>query len=493
MAGRYLVVVLMPRTVNGNSFTEDGWPMSSEDEAGWVRVPGTNVTLQIQKGQPTWIMRAFAADFNEHVETLRDGDSACWTRTNDVLGQPGRNNGSNHLGGTGMDLNWNGADGRTFRLGISEEQAYPGDKAHKLRELIEWYEGMIFCGGNWDIRDWMHFQMGGDTYNNPRTADFIARKIRADGFSTFRRGSQSPTSSAASVLAKATGLSVDRATEILGPVREGLQAASCTTVDRIAMWLAQIGHESDGFNATEEYASGDESTDRWKYKGRTWIQITWQSNYAQFSQWCFNKGLVVSPTYFVDNPRELANLQWAGLGAAWYWTVARSDINALSDQGDLYTVTLRINGGTNGLADRRDRYNRALLQGDALLQLLSAEEDDMFTEADRNLLRQVAEVRRKSVSPLRWPYEGEVNTCAGFAWAADGNIHVVATERLAVTYGDPMSIVLLYAVAHTDEPGRDNDVKLAQRILAKVSPEFYAAAEDQVERWLAAEASHNAA
>ncbi|MFP9166864.1 hypothetical protein ACLI1Y_15975, partial [Enterococcus faecalis] len=37
----------------------------------------------------------------------------------------------------------------------------------------------------------------------------------------------------------------------------------------------------------------------------------------------------------------------------------------------LETVTHRINGGTNGLADRRDRYNRALLQGDALLQLLT--------------------------------------------------------------------------------------------------------------------------
>lgn len=499
MAGRYLVVVLVPRNVNGNSFTENGWTMASAEETNWVTIPGTTVTLQLHQGQPTQILRAFAADYNAFVEPLRDPDSASWTPSNSVLGQPGENNGSNHLGGTAMDLNWNTHPFQVDYAGFSPSQIATA------RELLDFYEQTVFWGQDWNTpKDAMHWQMGYNTYQNPHTADFIARKVRADGFSTFRRGSESPTSSAASVLATATGLSVDRATEILSPVREGLQAASCTTVDRIAMWLAQIGHESGSFVYTEEIASGaayegrtdlgnTQPGDGVRFKGRTWIQVTGRSNYAAFSRWANTNGIAPSVGFFVENPTKLAELQYAGVGAAWYWTVARSDINALSDQGDLYTVTLRINGGTNGLADRRDRYNRALLQGDALLQLLTAEEDDMFTEADRNLLRQVAEVRRKSVSPLRWPYEGEVNTCAGFAWAADGNIHVVATERLAVTYGDPMSIVLLYAVAHTDEPGRDNDVKLAQRILAKVSPEFYAAAEDHVERWLAAEASHNAA
>jgi hypothetical protein len=91
-----------------------------------------------------------------------------------------------------MDLNWQGADGRTFRLGISEAQAYPGDKARKLRDLIDFYEGMVFCGGKWSIRDWMHFQMGGNTWMNPRTQDFINRKIRADGFSTYKRSGTVP-------------------------------------------------------------------------------------------------------------------------------------------------------------------------------------------------------------------------------------------------------------------------------------------------------------
>ncbi|WP_066904581.1 glycoside hydrolase family 19 protein, partial [Mycolicibacterium houstonense] len=350
----------MPRVVNGNSFTENGWPMASEDEAGWVRVPGTNVTLQIQKGQPTSVMRAFAADFNEYVEPLRDADSACWTRTNDVLGQPGRNNGSNHLGGTGMDLNWNGADGRTFRLGISEERAYPGDKARKLRELLEWYEGMIFCGGAWSIRDWMHFQMGGNTYNNPCTANFIARKIRADGFSTFRRGN-APVS-AAPILAAATGLSEQRAAEILPAVAAGLRESEATSVNRIAMWLAQVGHESVSFKYTEEIASGAayegrcrdlgncQPGDGVRFKGRSWIQITGRHNYGEFSRWTHAFGLVNSPTYFVDRPTELGELRWAGVGAAWYWTVARGTrINEAADRRDIVTVTQLINGGQNGI------------------------------------------------------------------------------------------------------------------------------------------------
>ncbi|QSM04376.1 M15 family metallopeptidase [Mycobacteroides abscessus subsp. abscessus] len=452
------------RTVYGYDYSENGWPMVDQGSCEWVSIPGTSVTLQIQSGQPVAVLRAFAADFNAYIEPLRDPDSACWTPTNSVAT-------SNHLSGTACDFNWNTHPFQVDYAGFSLAQIATA------RELLDFYEQTVFWGQDWNTpKDAMHWQMGYNTYQNPHTADFIARKIRADGFSTFRRGSQSATPSTVNVLAAATGLSVGRATEILGPVREGLQAASCTNVNRIAMWLAQIGHESDGFNATEEYANGDESTDRWKYKGRTWIQITWQSNYAQFSQWCFNKGLVVSPTYFVDNPRELADLQWAGLGAAWYWTVARPDINALSDNGDLYTVTLRINGGTNGLTDRRDRYNRALLQGDALLQLLSAEEDDMFTEEDRNLLRQVAEIRRKSLSPLRWPYEKEVNTCAGFAWTADGNVHVMLVEKLAVDYGDPQAVALLLAVSETDEPGREADSKLAKAILDKVDEDAFAAA-----------------
>lgn len=479
--------------------TENGWPSCSADGCEWTTVPGTTVSLQIQKGQPLAIMRAYAADYNEFVEPLRDADSASWTPTNSVAT-------SNHLGGTAMDLNWNS---HPFRVA---DAGYTPQMIATMRELLDFYEGTMFWSNDWDDpKDAMHHQMGYDTYGDPHTADFIARKIRPDGYSTFRRGGSAPAGDAAAVLARATGLSLARAAAILPQVRDGLAASQCTTPLRIAMWLAQIGHESDNFNATQEYDSGAnhgdpaETTDRWKYKGRTWIQITWSTNYQAFGGWCYDRGLVTSPRYFLDNPRALADQMWAGLGPAWYWTVARSQINSLCDRGDINEVTRLINGGYNGLEDfngqpgRRTRYQRALALGGQLLQLLTEGDDFMpaLTDDEQHelldLARQQSKYRRPSLSPLRWPHEGDVNTCAGFAWATDGNLHVMLVEKLAVDYGDAPAIALLYAVAHTDEPGRDSDKVLANKILAKVAPADITAAQSQIRAWLDAEAAHHAA
>lgn len=265
------------RLFRGRAFSENGWPYVDQGSCTWDEVvPG--VWLQIQNGAPFTIMRAFARDFHAHVEPLRDYDSACWTQDNTV-------DTSNHPGGTGMDLNWNGADQKTFRYGITKERAYPGDKARKLDELLAFYEDVIYCGGYWSIRDWMHFQMGYGTYDSKadrpteKTLDFIRRKIRPDGFSTFNRGGGTTVPNGASVLARATGIPLDRAERILPALREGLILAECNTFPRIAMFLAQTCWESDQYRATEEYANGPAHEERWIYKGRTWIQLTWRSAY----------------------------------------------------------------------------------------------------------------------------------------------------------------------------------------------------------------------
>jgi len=369
--------------------SENGWrpPRVGADACQWVKIPGTNVTLQILKGWPLATLRAFAADFHAYVEPLRDADSACYTPTNSVAT-------SNHLNGTAMDLNWNSHP-------FHAKGTFTAAQMVTIRELLAFYEGTMFWAGDWDSPiDEMHWQMGYGSWDNPKTGDFIARKIRADGFSTFRRGGTpstpvQPGVNAAFVLARATGLSEARAAEILPTMVDGLKQADCTNPNRIAMFIAQTGHESADFQRTEEYASGaayegrtnlgnTQPGDGVRFKGRSWIQITGRHNYGEFSEWAFGKGLVPTPTYFVDHPVELQDLKWAGIGAAWYWTVARSDINALSDRRDLDTVTRRINGGTTGIADRRNRYNRALAVGDQLLTLLTGE-DELSAEAERKI------------------------------------------------------------------------------------------------------------
>ncbi|WP_458317090.1 M15 family metallopeptidase [Mycolicibacterium brisbanense] len=472
------------RTVYGNDWSSNGWPMVDQGSCTWVNVPGTNVTLQIQNGQPLAILRAFAADFNAYVEPLRDADSACWTATNSVST-------SNHLSGTAMDLNWNS---HPFQIA---DAGFDAAKIARVRELLGFYEGTVFWGNDWsDPKDAMHFQLsslanGGNinTYGNPAVGDFIARKIRADGFSTFRRGAAPAIPAAVDVLARATGLTAERAAQILPTMSDGLKQAECTNPNRIAMFVAQTGHESANFNATEEYASGaayegrtdlgnTQPGDGVRFKGRTWIQITGRAHYAEFSQWAFDRGLVPSATYFVDHPTELADLRWAGIGAAWYWTESRP-MNALVDAGEnaqwgdyrgFAAVTAAINGGTNGIDERRARYNRALALGDQLLTLTTGEDDDMFTEDDRNLLKQISGIFRVSKSPLRHLGEKETNTCAGFAWAADGLTHPQFVA-MAAKVGHQDSLRLLAEVAGADPvkfPDRQDDAALARNILADI-------------------------
>lgn len=127
--------------------------------------------------------------------------------------------------------------------------------------------------------------------------------------------------------------------------------------------------------------------------------------------------------------------------------------------------------------------------GDFLSALTDDEQREML-----ELLRQQAEYRRISRSPLRHLGEGPVDTCAGFAWSSDGNIHVVLVEILAVTYGDPTAIALLMEVAtavdHPDKyPDRQADALLAKRILGNVSEQHQQAAAAIVQQWLAAEAA----
>lgn len=182
-----------------------------------------------------------------------------------------------------------------------------------------------------------------------------------------------------------------------------LAQAHCTTINRVAMWCAQVGHESVGLRYMEEIASGaayegrrdlgnTQTGDGRRFKGRGPIQLTGRHNYGQFGKWCHSVGLIADPWYFTNNPTQVATSRWGFLAAAWYWTVARPKLNAYADAGDVVSATRAINGGTNGLSDRQRRWDMCRQMGNALLA-----GTNLNMELDMATLQEVADIVRRYV------------------------------------------------------------------------------------------------
>ncbi|WP_411815484.1 peptidoglycan DD-metalloendopeptidase family protein [Gordonia sp. SND2] len=231
----------------------------------------------------------------------------------------------------------------------------------------------------------------------------------------------------AETLAAAMGCSLARAREMLPGMVGAMQAAQITTPLRAAHWCAQIGHESVGLVYMEEIASGDQYEwrtdlgnnqpgDGRRFKGSGPIQLTGRRNFGLFSEWCFAKRYTTSPTLFVDHPELVrTDPRWGFLAASWYWTVARPQLNRLADADDLYGVTRAINGGLNGLDDRRGRLDICKRLG---AQLLPPQTSGGLTmEASDELTK-----RFPSRSIFRHS-DDPVDTMAGFILNIDAREH----------------------------------------------------------------------
>ena len=160
------------------------------------------------------------------------------------------------------------------------------------------------------------------------------------------------------------------------------------TPSRAAAFIAQCAHESGKFTATTEnlnyrastlkkvfpkYFSTDalansyagqpekiankvyanrmgngpeESGDGWKYRGAGLIQITGKSNHEAFA-----KSLDMQVD---DVPDYLRTFEGAVQSACFFWE--NNNLNKCADSRDFVLLTKKINGGTNGLADRQKYY-----------------------------------------------------------------------------------------------------------------------------------------
>lgn len=129
---------------------------------------------------------------------------------------------------------------------------------------------------------------------------------------------------------------------------------------RMAHYLAQIAHESAELRYTKELASGKayegrkdlgnvHAGDGVKFKGRGLIQITGRANYEAYKNYC--KFDVVSTPELLERPLGAVK------SSMWWWK--NHGLNELADDDDVLAITKVINGGTNGLEDRKQYLERA--------------------------------------------------------------------------------------------------------------------------------------
>ncbi|HCT4722295.1 glycoside hydrolase family 19 protein [Citrobacter koseri] len=190
----------------------------------------------------------------------------------------------------------------------------------------------------------------------------------------------------------AAGISAELAARWFQPVSMAMTEFGITTAEDQAMFIAQVGHESGGFSriienlnysadgllatfgkyftpqtaqqygrtaahpadqkgiANTVYANrmgNIEQNDGWNYRGRGLIQITGHDNYRDCGA-----GL---NTDLLRVPQLLEQDEYAARSAAWFF----SSKGCLKHSGDIVAVTKVINGGTNGLDDRKARYEKA--------------------------------------------------------------------------------------------------------------------------------------
>ncbi|HCO7840107.1 TPA: glycoside hydrolase family 19 protein [Escherichia coli] len=195
----------------------------------------------------------------------------------------------------------------------------------------------------------------------------------------------------------AAGVNSDLAARWFQHITAAMKEFCITEPEHQAMFIAQVGHESGGFTRLQEnfnysvaglanfiragritpdqasalgrkpyekslplerqraianlvYSKrmgNNGPTDGWFYRGRGLIQITGLNNYRD----CGN-GLKVD---LVKQPELLAQDEYATRSAAWFFATK----GCMKYTGDLVRVTQIINGGQNGIDDRRARYAAA--------------------------------------------------------------------------------------------------------------------------------------
>jgi putative chitinase len=155
-----------------------------------------------------------------------------------------------------------------------------------------------------------------------------------------------------------------------------MHLAEINSILRTAHWLAQIGHETGRLRYAREVwgptpaqsryepnttlskkLGNTRKGDGFKYRGAGDIQVTGGDNFRAFTR-RFKSSVGSGVPDFGQKPELLARIEWSSFGASDYW-ISRN-LNQFADANDTYMLTKRINGGSNGLADRTAILTRAI-------------------------------------------------------------------------------------------------------------------------------------
>lgn len=179
--------------------------------------------------------------------------------------------------------------------------------------------------------------------------------------------------------------------KVLGELPKIIGKYEINTKLRLAHFLAQCAHESKGFKvvyedlrykpqrimqvwpkifpdllstkgyafnpealANKAYANkvgngSEKSGDGWKFRGRGYMMLTLRGNYQRFSNYAKLPSIMINP--------DLVATEYPLQSAAWFWTVEKK-LNELADMNDITKITRKVNGGYNGLEDRRAWFNK---------------------------------------------------------------------------------------------------------------------------------------
>lgn len=151
-----------------------------------------------------------------------------------------------------------------------------------------------------------------------------------------------------------------RAAKFLDALNATMAEFDINTPARQASFLSQVGHESGQLLYVEELASGaayegrrdlgnTTAGDGKRFKGRGLIQVTGRDNYRKCGA-ALGLDLLTRPELLCDPVNACRS-------AGWFWK--ENGLNELADAGDQVRITRRVNGGTNGLADRLALYDAA--------------------------------------------------------------------------------------------------------------------------------------